>query len=107
MRSGEGAALVTEKFRFQKRGHNRGAVHGDKRFIRSGILMDRARHEFLSRSAFTRDQYIHARLGREADLLVNLENGLALSGNSSRLKFLVSGFQGTNLAPRADLNPRL
>src|SRR6185295_13455163 len=66
--SGKRPFLISKQLTLQQSLRNRAAVDGHKRLILSHTLpMDRTRHQFLPRPAFTGNQYGHVRWSHTAN----------------------------------------
>src|SRR5713226_63306 len=77
--SGKGPFDVAEQLRFDQRGHQRRAIYRDKRLLPARPrIVDRARHQFLARSALALDQY---RIVMLADLFNHFVDPLHFRGD--------------------------
>jgi len=89
-RTGEGAFLVAEKFRFNQVAGNGGHVQRDKGAVIPGaVIMQGARHQFLTRAALTVDEHRYIGMGQPANGPENLLHG---GGFPNDLRILAPGF---------------
>ncbi|OQC71061.1 MAG: hypothetical protein BWX45_01253 [Deltaproteobacteria bacterium ADurb.Bin002] len=68
---------MAEQFRFQKRLHDGGAVHGNKRFVRRGVVVNHFGDQFLAGAAFSMNQHRRSALGYGADRFENFPHLVA------------------------------
>ena len=77
--AGKRAALIAEQFALEKRFGNRSAIHRHEAAGAPAEIVEGARGEILTRSAFARDQDGAIDAGSESDLAAHASHRIALS----------------------------
>src|SRR5438067_13709078 len=87
-RAGEGASLVAEQLAFQEPGGNGSTVQRYEGKVFAGTQpMNGARHQFLARAGFTKDQNVRIRRGYDFRLPQNALQGGAAADHLLELVF--------------------